>query len=108
MIAGVDRYRRGWVAVVLEPLEVIVAGRLAVLVERIPEAECIGVDMPIGLPAAGEREADQLARKCVGPRWSSVFMTPPREVLEAESYDDAKALALALTGKMISRQAWAL
>jgi predicted RNase H-like nuclease len=108
VIAGVDRYRRGWVAVVLDPLQVIVAGRLASLLERVPEAVCVGVDMPIGLPLTGEREADLLARKCVGPRWSSVFMTPPRRVLEAETYDDAKARSLSLTGKMISRQAWAL
>jgi predicted RNase H-like nuclease len=108
MIAGIDRYRRGWVAVVLDPLEIIVAGRLAALVERVPEAVSVGVDMPIGLPAMGEREADVSAREFVGRRWSSVFMTSPRHVLEAESYNDAKARSLALTGKMISRQAWAL
>jgi predicted RNase H-like nuclease len=107
VIAGIDRYRRGWVAVVLDPLEVLVAERLAALV--VPEAECVGVDMPIGLPVAGEREADVLARKFVGRRWSSVFMTPPRQVLEADSYAAANEVARRLPGgKMISRQAWAL
>jgi predicted RNase H-like nuclease len=106
MIAGVDRYRRGWVAVTLDPLEVRVAPLLASLVS---DAACAGVDMPIGLPDAGEREADRLARKFVGPRWSSVFMTPPRRVLEAETYAEANALARTLPGgKGISRQAWAL
>ncbi len=109
MIAGIDRYRRGWVAVVLDPPEVIAAARLAALVERVPAAECIGVDMPIGLQAAGEREADLLARRFVGPRWSSVFMTPPRPVLEAASYAAANEVARSMPGgKGISRQAWAL
>jgi predicted RNase H-like nuclease len=109
MIAGIDRYRRGWVAVVLEPVEVIVAARLAALVERVPDAVCIGVDMPIGLLADGLREADRLARERVGPRWSSVFMTPPRPVLLAESYAAANVLAPGLMGgAKISQQAWAL
>jgi len=106
MIAGADRYRRGWVAVTLEPLAVRAAPLLASLVAG---AVCVGVDMPIGLPATGEREADRLARKFVGPRWSSVFMTPPRRVLEAETYAAANELARTLPGgKGISRQAWAL
>jgi predicted RNase H-like nuclease len=64
--------------------------------------------MPIGLRADGLRECDRLARKRVGPRWSSVFMTPPRRVLEAESFQAANALAPALMGAKISQQAWAL
>jgi predicted RNase H-like nuclease len=107
MVVGVDRYRRGWVAVSLDPLRVFAAARLASLASG--DAACIGVDMPIGLPESGEREADVLARRFVGPRWSSVFMTPPRAVLEAESYAAANALARTLPGgKGISRQAWAL
>jgi predicted RNase H-like nuclease len=107
MVIGVDRYRRGWVAVTLDPFAVVVAPRLEALLD--PDALCTGVDMPIGLPVAGEREADVLARKFVGPRWSSVFMTPPRRVLKAETYAEANELARTLPGgKGISRQAWAL
>ena len=105
-IAGVDRYRRGWVMVVLDPLAVGVAPRLSGFLD--PDAECIGVDMPIGLRAEGLRECDVLARRCVGPRWSSVFMTPPREVLRADSYAAANELAPRLMGAKISQQAWAL
>ena len=109
MIIGVDRYRRGWVGVVLPETEVIVSTDLAGLVHRVAEAECVGVDMPIGLPLEGEREADLHARKFVGPRWSSVFITPARRVLEADSYSAANDVARSLPGgKMISRQAWAL
>nr|WP_231640215.1 DUF429 domain-containing protein [Micromonospora sp. NRRL B-16802] len=38
----------------------------------------IGIDIPIGLPDTGRRQADVLAYKLVGPRRSSVFMTPVR------------------------------
>jgi predicted RNase H-like nuclease len=64
--------------------------------------------MPIGLPAV-ERQADVLARKYVGRRRSSVFMTPPRAVLEAPTYAAANVIAPGITGgKKISQQAWAL
>ncbi len=111
VVAGIDWHKRGWVAVVLrEPCvaDVFVDTDLGGLVERLAEVVCIGVDMPIGLPDC-ERAADSLAREYVGPRWNSVFMTPPREVLEAESYFEANEIAPALTGgKKISQQAWAL
>jgi predicted RNase H-like nuclease len=79
---------------------------------RRPEADRLErttVVLPIGLPVSGERAADLLARRFVGPRWSSGFMTPPRRVLESASYADANELARTLPGgKGISRQAWAL
>jgi predicted RNase H-like nuclease len=103
---GVDRHRRGWVGVVLRPSNpavVIEDAALEVLIARVPEADCVAVDMPIGLPAV-EREADLLARKYVGSRRSSVFMTPPRPVLEAATYTAANAIAPEIIGKKISRQ----
>jgi predicted RNase H-like nuclease len=108
---GVDQYRRGWVGVVVRPSSppaVVADPALEALIARVPDAECIGVDMPIGLPAV-ERQADVLARKYVGRRRSSVFMTPPRPVLEAPTYAAANAIAPGITrGKKISQQAWAL
>lgn len=46
-----------------------------------PEAGVIGVDIPIGLPLTGTRRADLAARRFVGPRWASVWLTPPAAVL---------------------------
>jgi predicted RNase H-like nuclease len=110
-VLGVDAYKAGWVAVVLgrapEP-EVIAGADLAALIARVEGAACVGVDMPIGLPET-TREADQAARDFVGVRRNSVFMTPPRAVLEAESYAQANERAAELLGgKKISQQAWAL
>ncbi len=66
------------------------------------------IDMPIGLPDAGSRVADQQARAALGPRRSSVFPTPPRSTLGASNYAEARELSRASTGKAISVQAWNL
>ena len=86
----------------------IVGSDMAALVARLPEARCIGVDMPIGLPERGVRECDRLAKAFVGVRRNSVFMTPPRRVLAAASYAAANEIAPELFGAKISQQAWAL
>lgn len=57
----------------------------AALLGEFPAARAIGVDIPIGLPGpARRRQADEVARRFVGPRGSSVFPTPSRKLLEAE------------------------
>jgi predicted RNase H-like nuclease len=107
---GVDWHRRGWVAVVLrgeEPARALVADDLGMLIDRVADVACVGVDMPIGLPDT-EREADVLARAFVGPRRSSVFATPPAAVLSASSFAAANVVARQRVGKGISQQAWAL
>jgi predicted RNase H-like nuclease len=108
---GVDWYKAGWVAVVLgraDAPEVVAGVDLGALIARVPGAACVGVDMPIGLPEA-RRDADQAAREFVGVRRNSVFMTPPRAVLDARSYAEANVVAAALLdGKKISQQSWAL
>jgi predicted RNase H-like nuclease len=108
---GIDWHRRGWVGIILRaasPPVVVADPSLGSLIARVPDAECVGVDMPIGLPAV-ERKADLLARNYVGRRRNSVFMTPPKPVLDAPSYGAANAIAPGITGgKKISQQAWAL
>jgi len=109
-VIGVDWYKAGWVAVVLGAAgpEVMIGPDLEAVIARVDGAACVAVDMPIGLPQT-VREADLCARQFVGKRRSSVFMTPPRHVLEAGSYAEANERAVALLdGKKISQQAWAL
>jgi predicted RNase H-like nuclease len=110
-VLGVDWSKQGWVAVALsgrdEP-QVSVWRDLAELLSRRPDAICIAVDMPIGLPEV-RRKADELAREYVGARRNSVFITPPKKVLKAPSYLEANLIASnAEGGKKISQQAWAL
>src|SRR5262249_44250360 len=59
-------------------------------------------------PDAAPRPADIAARRFVGARASSVFPTPVRAVLEAETYAEARAVAVELTGKSVSAQSYAL
>lgn len=53
MIIGVDRYRRGWVGVVLPEAEVIASTDLAGLLQRVAEAECVRIEIPELLDEAG-------------------------------------------------------
>jgi predicted RNase H-like nuclease len=114
-VLGVDGCRSGWVGVVLAPARPVVAvlgATIAELVEAASAAagtlQAIGIDMPIHPPEAGYRQADLAARAHLGRKASSIFPTPARTVLDAPSYADACAVARALDGRAISRQAWAL
>ncbi|MEX1124069.1 MAG: DUF429 domain-containing protein, partial [Acidimicrobiia bacterium] len=96
MQAGVDAYRGGWIAVVLDRglfAAAIVANRFTELTAQLEGADVIAVDIPIGTGDAYPRAADVAARKYVGRRRSSVFLTPPRPLLEAPSYSVARQLA---------------
>jgi predicted RNase H-like nuclease len=108
-VAGVDLARGALAVVVLEGNRVVEAFRCEAFADALlVEAEVIAIDIPIGMPEAGSREADTAARRFVGPRASSVFSTPIRPVLEAETYAEARAVATRLTGKSVSAQAYAL
>jgi predicted RNase H-like nuclease len=99
----VDGYARGWVAVALEEGRFDTARTFRTFREvwaAFPEAGCVAVDIPIG---AGPREADAAARRFVGPRWASVFPTPPGEVIQLDDYTEAVRVYPSL-----SRQSFAL
>jgi predicted RNase H-like nuclease len=118
-VTGVDACRRGWVAVSLDaPERVEGPGPLRVETVRVHEtlagvldghgSRVVGIDMPLGLLGSGWREADRAARELLGPRRSSVFAIPPREVWEQASYQAASQRCRELTGQGLSIQAWGL
>jgi predicted RNase H-like nuclease len=81
-VAGVDGTKAGWVAIILED------GRFSSdrLIRQIASdfselggVTVIGIDVPIGF---GPREADRAARAFLAGAASTVFSTPPRELLE--------------------------
>lgn len=77
---GVDGYRRGWVAVVLEDGAFSGAWTAPTFGEiraRCDGADAIGVDIPIGLEGAPRRPADEAAKAFLRPRGSAVFPTYP-------------------------------
>jgi predicted RNase H-like nuclease len=120
LIAGVDGRRGGW-AVALVRLgagqpqvtwQVVpgqdAAGFRAVL-DLAADADAVGVDCPIGLPAHDWRPCDLLAKRRLGPASARVFLTPPRPVLAASSYAEARAAARDLLGgRGVSAQTYGL
>lgn len=107
---GVDACKKGWVGVAddLRAYFGTTIGELVGSAEVDGGLAVVGVDIPIGLPSTGTRQADVLARRVVGRRASSVFATPVREALTAVTHAEASALNVRATGKGISQQAFAL
>lgn len=116
---GVDGCPAGWFAVGLRAngkREWRVHPKFADLVNVAEAADCIFVDIPIGLPTGPEeRECDQKARKVLtAPRASSVFRTPVRAVFAARDYAEASKISRATTakgntkGKGITKQTYAI
>jgi predicted RNase H-like nuclease len=112
-VLGVDACKSGWIGIALSEgmLNAHSATGIGDLVEEASSGglpDVIAVDIPIGLPDTGRRQADVLVRKAVGPLRASVFMTPVRPALEAPDYASAAGLRRRLAGEGISRQAFAL
>lgn len=86
-VAGVDGCRIGWFVVLWDGEEYFedkVCPTFQDVVQLIPEPAITAVDMPIGLldqPEEGGRVCDREARRLLGPRRSSVFSPPTRQVL---------------------------
>jgi predicted RNase H-like nuclease len=112
-VLGVDACKAGWVGIALAAGQV--SGYGAGTIEQLVAAAqadgpltVVGIDMPIGLPDAGRRQADILARQAIGPLRSSVFMTPVRTALDAADHATASARNRHLAGEGISIQAFGL
>jgi predicted RNase H-like nuclease len=109
VVAGVDGYRKGWVAVSVDPSGDVEVSTHASFVEVLAlRAQVIAVDIPIDPTGQGARRADSGARAFVGGRASSVFATPPRAALEAATFAEANEIARTITGKGLSQQAFGL
>lgn len=110
---GVDACKAGWIGIAVGDGQVAAytAARIDELVAAVSvdgPIEVVAIDMPIGLPDAGSRQADELARAAVGRRWPSVFKTPVREALQASDHASAVAINHRLAGAGVSAQAFAL
>lgn len=115
-VLGVDACVAGWVGVLLGPdgrLTVHVASGIEALVAQVREGAdvaVVAVDIPIGLPDDGVRQADLLARAALPGKSSSVFSTLTRSAYSAESYAGGREANLRATDgeRSASAQAWAL
>ena len=117
VVLGVDRQAGAWAGAVLPvtgrgQVHLVSAPDLATLVEAAgtrAAVALVGVDIPVGLPDTGVRQADVLVRKRLGHRASSVFVTPVRDALAADTYAEARQVSVARTGgRSLSAQSYAL
>ena len=111
-VLGVDGCPGGWVGALLvdDDVRLSTAPGIVALVEGLPVPPAVvGIDIPIGLPDTGGREADRLARTELPPgRKSSVFPTPVRTAVLADTWPEANAANRAATGKGLSHQGFHL
>lgn len=111
-VAGVDGAKGAWLVATSVGADVgfVLADTFAEVVVTVDSLDivCVGVDMPMGLPVAGPREADVEARARLGHRRSTLFPTPVAATIDAADYADACARSRAASGKALSKQAWNL
>lgn len=110
-VAGVDGCRRGWVVVVLRDgafERAFTRASFTEVMAQVAGCSAVGVDMPIGLVDAGARECERLAREVLGSRAGTIFLMPPRAVLEAPSHAEALARCRELGVPGVSAQGYAL
>jgi predicted RNase H-like nuclease len=107
MLAGIDGYKRGWVAAIeVRPGETVVNAYpdfKSILDDE--TLTLIIIDIPIGLLEHGARTCDVAARHLLGrARGSSVFPSPLRTMLEAGTWEEACRRRVEQEGKKCSMQ----
>lgn len=108
-IAGIDGCQSRWLAITHQPgTQSFVAQVLETNELPAQPWALAAIDIPIGLPDRGSREADRAARKFVGPRASSVFPCPIRPALDAPSWEAACEITYQNNGHRLSRQTYAI
>ncbi len=107
-VLGVDGCPGGWVGALVDgPTLTWHSGPFGALL-ALP-AQVVAVDIPIGLPVGGNRRrADLEARTALGAQRSSVFLTPPRVVLDAPTQAEATLLSRAAGSVGVSIQTFYL
>jgi predicted RNase H-like nuclease len=109
VLVGANGSRGDWLTIRLDSS----TGQIAAAItptELLPslEFDVLAIDIPIGLADAGERAADRLARKFVGPRRSSVFPSPILPALRCSSRAEASAVTKEIDGRSVAAQAFGL
>jgi predicted RNase H-like nuclease len=114
-VAGVDGCKSGWLAAMYNLEDGLftftVHSTFRELLASTENATSIAIDIPIGLTETCEpRQCDQLARRLIGPRRSSVFTAPDRRILVIQTYQEALAWSRSnsASGKGIAQQAFAI
>ena len=106
-VLGVDGWKGAWVGAYVRDGQVSWgSGRFADLLR--PDVSVVGVDIPVGLAAAGRRGCDLAAKAALGSAASRVFLMPPTYAFGAATHAAANVSLRAAGEPAISYQAWAL
>ena len=108
---GTDGCKGGWVTAVLDHGELRLEkyADIDALIERYPEFDAFLIDMVIGLRNSREQlRPDDLARKELGPRSSTLFPVPSRSAVYEETEEEQKQANLRMLGKSLSKQTTAI
>jgi predicted RNase H-like nuclease len=114
LVVGVDGCPGGWIAAIWDTDRNEWSPRhfddIQQLLAAMGEADCIGIDIPIGLRDDGTaRRCDIEARRLLGwPRMTSVFPAPQRSLLNCASHSEASTLSKERFTKGISQQAFGI
>ena len=92
-----------------EPVRIDFCPDFRAVLESTQTCEVVAVDMPIGLPDGSElRDCDLSAQKALGRKRSSVFLTPPRSSIEAESGPEFQSMHRASRGIGAGYPVWGI
>jgi len=109
MIAGVDGYKKGWIAAMDDGQSITVRPfPLFIDIARYPGLELILVDIPIGLVDKGIRKPDQEARNLLKARACCVFNAPLRLILDCTRHQEALNVLRNRGFKGITAQSWGI
>ena len=112
-VVGVDGSPDGWVAFEVQRgilVSLTSHADIESLTASFPgDGVVFGVDIPLAFPEGRKhRAAETQGKKILGTFSSSLFYTPPRDVLEIDSYSDANEHSKAAYGHGVSQQSFAL
>jgi predicted RNase H-like nuclease len=110
---GVDGCRQGWAVVSWDTRQKTYSFETITHFKTLLTSSwpaMMAVDMPLGLPEQGGREAEKLIRPFLGARQSSVFSIPSRRAVYATSYRESCDIALATSNppRKVSKQSYYL
>jgi predicted RNase H-like nuclease len=113
VIAGVDGCPFGWLCITKNLNDGIIKSQIfssaTELFDQNPQPQIFAIDIPIGIPDAGSRQCDVLARKMLGPkRGTSVFPAPIRPALKCDTRIKADAVTRSVDGRGVSPFSWSL
>ncbi len=104
---GADGCKGGWITCILDHGKLYTERHesMETIIKRYPVFDAFLIDMAIGLRSSAEQlRPDDLARKELGPRSSTIFPIPCRQAVYAATEEEQKQANIKALGKSLSKQ----